>query len=72
MVAFGFASITVASITSLKKDRYPLPLLTDLLDMPKKARIFTKIDLRHAYHLVQIADGEEWKTTFCTHYGSFE
>ena len=55
-----------------KKDRYPLPPLTDLLDAPKKARVFTKIDLRHAYHLVRIADGEEWKTTFRTRYGSFE
>ena len=24
------------------------------------------------YHLVQIADGDEEKTTFCTRYGSFE
>ena len=55
-----------------KKDHYPLPLLTNLLDAPKKAHIFTKIDLHHAYHLIQIADGEEWKTTFHTHYGSFE
>ena len=55
-----------------KKDCYPLPLLTDLLDAPKKACIFTKIDLRHAYHLVRIVDSEEWKTTFRTHYGSFE
>jgi hypothetical protein len=36
----------------LKKDRYPLPLIADLLDTPKKARIYTKIDLRHAFHLV--------------------
>jgi len=35
-----------------KKDRYPLLLITDLLDAPGKARIYTKIDLRHAYHLV--------------------
>ena len=55
-----------------KKDRYPLPLLSDLLDTLKKARVYTKIDLRHAYHLVRIADGEEWKTTFRTRYGSFE
>ena len=55
-----------------KKDCYHLPLLTDLLDAPKKAHIFTKIDLRHAYHLVRIADGKEWKTTFRTRYGSFE
>ena len=55
-----------------KKDRYPLPLISDLLDTPRKARVFTKIDLRHAYHLVRIADGDEWKTTFRTRYGSFE
>src|SRR3981189_3038997 len=44
-----------------KKDRYPLPLILDLLDAPRKAQIYTKIDLRHAYHLIQIAEGEEWK-----------
>ena len=55
-----------------RTDCYPLPLLTDLLDAPKKACIFTKIDLHHAYHLVQIADGKEWKTIFWTRYSSFE
>jgi hypothetical protein len=55
-----------------KKDRYPLPLTSDLLDAPSKARIYTKIDLRHAYHLVRIAAGDEWKTAFRTRYGSFE
>jgi len=42
-----------------KKDRYPLPLISDLLDSPRKACIYTKIDLRHAYHLVHIAEGDE-------------
>lgn len=55
-----------------KKDRYPLPLVSDLLSSPGRASIFTKIDLRHAYHLVRIAEGDEWKTTFRTRYGSFE
>src|ERR1700679_3813160 len=44
-----------------KKDRYPLLLLSDLLDTLKKARCYTKTDLRHAYHLVRIGNGEEWK-----------
>ena len=44
----------------------------DLLDVPQKARIYTKIDLQHAYHLVWIAEGDEWKTAFWTCYGSFE
>jgi len=55
-----------------RKDRYPIPLLTDLLDAPRKARIYSKIDLKNAYHLVRIAKGDEWKTTFRTRYGSFE
>ena len=55
-----------------KKDCYPLSLIANLLDTPGKAQIYTKIDLQHAYHLVCIAKGDEWKTTFQTHYGSFE
>jgi Reverse transcriptase (RNA-dependent DNA polymerase)/RNase H-like domain found in reverse transcriptase len=43
-----------------------------MLDTPRKAKIYTKIDLRHAYHLVRIHEGDEWKTTFRTRYGSFE
>src|SRR6266478_5346956 len=55
-----------------QKDRYPLPLITDLLDSPGLGRIYMKIDLKHAYHLVRIANGDESKTAFQTHYGSFE
>ena len=55
-----------------KKDRYPLPLISDLLNSPRKARVFLKIDLHHAYHLVHIANSDEWKTAFRTRYGSFE
>ena len=55
-----------------KKDHYPLPLISNLLDSPRKAQIYSKIDLRHAYHLVHIADGDEWKTAFRTRYRSFE
>src|SRR6204780_654758 len=57
---------------SAAKRRYPLPLIADLLYSPGKARISTKINLRHAYHLVGVDEGDEWKTTFCTRYGSFE
>ena len=55
-----------------RKDKYPLPLVSDLLTAPAKAKFFTKIDLRHAYHLVRISPGDEWKTAFHTRYGSFE
>ena len=55
-----------------KKDCYPLPLISDLLDSPSKAKIYSKIDLRHTYHLVCIAEGDKWKTAFRTQYGSFK
>ena len=34
--------------------------------------MYTKIDLKHAYHLIRICEGDEWKTTFHTHYSFFE
>jgi len=55
-----------------KKDRYPLPLISDLLDSPSHAKIYSKIDLQHAYHLVRIALGDEWKSAFRMRYGSYE
>src|SRR5260370_11501675 len=55
-----------------EKDHYPLPLIPDLLNSPGLARIYSKIDLKHAYHLVWIAEGDEPKTAFRMHYGSYE
>jgi len=42
-----------------KKDLYSLLLISDLLDLPYKAQVYSKIDLHHAYHLVCIANGNE-------------
>jgi len=55
-----------------KKDRYPLPLATELRDRLGGATIFTKMDLRNGYHLIRMKEGEEWKTAFKTRYGLYE
>jgi hypothetical protein len=38
-----------------RKDKYSLPLTSKLPDTPSRAKVFTKIDLKHAYHLIRIA-----------------
>src|SRR5260370_21745175 len=55
-----------------KKDCYPLPLISNLLITLALARIYSKINLKHAYHLVCIAEGGEPKMAFQTQYGSYE
>ncbi|KAE8206768.1 hypothetical protein CF327_g7494, partial [Tilletia walkeri] len=61
----GINNITV-------KDRYAIPKIDDLLDRIRGSTIFSKIDLRGAYNLLRIFEGEEWKTCFRTRYGSYE
>jgi Reverse transcriptase (RNA-dependent DNA polymerase) len=54
------------------RNRYPLPLLHELLDRLGSAKIFTQFDIREAYYRIRIATGHEWKTAFRTKYGLFE
>ena len=44
----------------------------DCLDRLRKAHVFTKIELASGYHYVKMAGGYEFKTTFTTHYGTYE
>ncbi|KAJ1035112.1 hypothetical protein NDA18_000710 [Ustilago nuda] len=62
---WGLNKITV-------KNRAPLPLIEEQLFLLRKARIYTKLDLRAAYNLIQIAKGDEWKTAFGTQLGLYE
>lgn len=50
---------------------YPLPLIKDLLQEASKGSVFTKLDLREAYHRVRIREGDEHKTAFNCHLGMF-
>ncbi|KAI2667139.1 Transposon Tf2-9 polyprotein [Labeo rohita] len=61
----GLNNITV-------KNTYPLPLISSAFERLQGASIFTKLDLRNAYHLVRIRRGDEWKTAFNTPRGHFE
>ena len=54
------------------KNRYLLPLIDDILDRLSDAHVFTKADVKNAYHRLRIRDGDEWKTAFRIRYGLFE
>ncbi|KAK3514159.1 hypothetical protein QTP70_005092 [Hemibagrus guttatus] len=54
------------------KFRYPLPLVPLALEHLRGATIFTKLDLRSAYNLIRIREGDEWKTAFVTPTGHYE
>jgi hypothetical protein len=54
------------------KNRYPLPNISELRDRLAYAKIFTVLDLRGAYNLIRMKEGEEWKTAFRTRYGHYE
>ncbi|XP_064820987.1 uncharacterized protein LOC135538716 [Oncorhynchus masou masou] len=54
------------------KNKYPLPLMSSAFDSLQGATVFTKLDLRNAYHLVRIKEGDEWLTGFNTPMGHFE
>ncbi|KAH9264971.1 hypothetical protein BASA83_011484 [Batrachochytrium salamandrivorans] len=54
------------------KDRNPIPLISEMLRTLSTGKIFTTLDLRGAYNLLRIKEGDEPKTAFITKYGQFE
>ena len=54
------------------KNRYPLPLISELLDKLKQAKFFTALDVRWGYNNIRIKEGDEWKAAFRTNRGLFE
>ncbi len=41
------------------KNRYPLPLIDEILNRFSGTRVFTKIDLKNAYYRLRIREGDE-------------
>jgi transposase InsO family protein len=55
-----------------RKDQYPLPLIEETLARLGKARVFTKLDIRQAFHRIRVDQDSEELTTFRTRYGSYK
>jgi len=54
------------------KNKYPLPLISKLINKLRGAKYFTKLDVRWGFNNVQMKEGDEWKAAFRTNWGLFK
>ena len=54
------------------KNKYPLPLISELIEKLRGAKYFTKLDIRWGFNNVWMKEGDEWKAAFHTNCGLFK
>jgi len=54
------------------KNKYPLPLISELVSQLCRARYFTKLDVCWGFNNICIKPGDEWKVAFWTNQGLFK
>lgn len=53
------------------KEKYPMPILEDMLPHIGQGKIFSKLDIEHAYHQMELAPNSRDITTFITKQGLY-
>ena len=51
------------------KNRFPMPLVDEILDELAGTQFFTSLDMTAGYHQIRMAEEDEGKTAFKTHHG---
>jgi hypothetical protein len=54
------------------KNKFPMPLIDEILDELARTKYFTKLDMRSGYHQVRMKPKDEYQTAFKTHQGHYQ
>ena len=65
----GDFSVTINPVSKL--DRYPIPKISDLFAKLRKGKLFSKLDLSHAYQQLPLEEESKKYTVINTHKGLF-
>ena len=49
------------------KNRFPMPIIEEILEELAGSKYFTKLDMKSGYHQVRMKPEDEYKTAFKTH-----
>lgn len=56
---------------AIKRENYPLSTMDTLLPQFRKAKLFSKLDIKNAFHQIEIAESSRFITTFISSKGLF-